>query len=77
LINKLCNQKLVKRFEDQEDRRLVMITLTDVGKTLLEQAKSERRNKLKNILSYLSDKEKSEFQSILKNLYNRLQNNEN
>jgi DNA-binding MarR family transcriptional regulator len=73
LINKLCDQKLAARFEDPSDRRLVRITLTDEGKTLLEQAMRERRIKLEKILSYLSEKEKSDLSSILISLNNRLQ----
>ncbi|MCL4338657.1 MarR family winged helix-turn-helix transcriptional regulator [Patescibacteria group bacterium] len=73
LLNKLCDQGLVQRHEDKEDRRLVMITLTDKGKTLLKQAISHRRIKLEKMLSYLSQREKSELLNILKTLNNRLQ----
>jgi len=73
LINKLCDQKLVKRFEDSEDRRLVRIALTGDGKTLLEKAIRERRKKLEKILSYLSAREKSDLSTILKTLNNKMQ----
>jgi len=73
LLNKLCDQKLVERYEDQEDRRMVMISLTDGGKTLVKQAMRERRKKLEMILSYLSKKEQLDLLTILKMLQNRLQ----
>ena len=73
LLNKLCNQKLVKRHTGQQDRRLVIITLTDQGKTLLELAMSQRKKKLEKTLSYLSAKEKLELLNIFKTLDNRLQ----
>jgi MarR family transcriptional regulator, organic hydroperoxide resistance regulator len=73
LITKLCDQKLVQRSDDPGDRRLVRITLTDEGKTLLEQAIHERKKKIEKILSYLSPKEKSELLTILQTLNNRLQ----
>jgi MarR family transcriptional regulator, organic hydroperoxide resistance regulator len=73
LLNILCDQKLVKRYEDCEDRRLVMITLTSDGKTLLEQVIHERKKKLEKTLSYLSAKEKSELLTILNTLNKRLQ----
>jgi len=73
LINKLCEQKLVNRFDDPEDRRLVRITLTDDGEALLEKAIHERNKKLEKILSYLSDKEKSELSTILKTLNSKMQ----
>jgi DNA-binding MarR family transcriptional regulator len=73
LINKLCDQKLTDRHENEADRRLVMINLTPEGKTLLEQAIRERRKKIEKILSYLSGPEKIELLKILKTLNSRLQ----
>jgi DNA-binding MarR family transcriptional regulator len=73
LINKLCEQKLVERKNDPDDRRLVLIVLTDEGKTLLEQAMAQRRKKMEKVLSYLSVKEKSELLTILQTLYSKLQ----
>jgi DNA-binding MarR family transcriptional regulator len=51
----------------------VLITLTADGKTMLEDAMCARRKKLEKILSYLSEKEKSDLSSIFKTLYNKLQ----
>lgn len=73
LLNKLYDQGLVERHEDQEDRRLVMITLTGKGKTLLKQALYKQRKKMEKMLSYLSEIEKSELLNILKALEKRLQ----
>lgn len=73
LLNKLVDQKLVERFEDKEDRRLVIVTLTEKGKTLLKQVVSERRKKIEKILSYLSNREKEELLKILTTLNDKLQ----
>ena len=73
LLNKLHDMKLVERHEDKEDRRLVIITLTDSGKTLLKQAMCERRKKLEKILLYLSEKQKLDLLNILETLNNKLQ----
>jgi DNA-binding MarR family transcriptional regulator len=73
LINKLSKQKLIDRCEDPQDRRLVMITLTNEGKVLLEQVVHERKIKLEKMLSYLSVQEKSQLLTILTTLNNRLQ----
>lgn len=73
LITKLSDQKLVTRSDDPTDRRLVRITLTEEGTTLLERAMRERRIKVERILSYLSIREKSELASILQTLNTRLQ----
>jgi DNA-binding MarR family transcriptional regulator len=73
LVGKLCDQKLVERYEDQKDRRLVRISLTGEGKTLLEQAICQRRKKLEKVLSYLSEQEKSELFTILQTVNTKLQ----
>jgi len=73
LLNKLCDQKLVERHTDEEDRRLVRLTLTGGGKELLKQAMCQRRKKLERILSYLSEKEQNDLLTIVKTLANRLQ----
>ena len=73
LINKLCDQDLIKRSEDPEDRRLVMLALTTTGKSLLEHALHERKIKLEKILSYLSATQKTELLTIMETLQNRLQ----
>jgi len=73
LVNKLCEQKLVERHADQTDRRLVIIILTEEGKTLLERAMIQRRKKLEKLLSYLSPKEKLELLDIIKTLNSKLQ----
>lgn len=73
LLNKLYSLKLVERHDDHEDRRLVRISLTEKGKTLLKQAMYQRRKKVEKILSYLSEKEKGDLLNILKTLNNRLQ----
>ena len=73
LVNKLCDQKLVKRYEDEKDRRLVMIALTEGGEALLKQVMCERKKKIKKILSYLSIKERKDLSTILVTLNNKLQ----
>ena len=73
LLNRLCDQKLVKRYEDEQDRRLVCVALTTKGQTLLDEVMEERKTKLENMLSYLSEKEKTELLTILQTLNTRLQ----
>lgn len=72
LLNKLHQQRLVMRLEDDEDRRLVLISLTEKGKSLLKEAMLQRRKKIEKILSYLSAKEKVDLTNILITLNNKL-----
>jgi len=73
LLNKLCDQKLVKRTADENDRRLVKVSLTNQGKVLLKQVMKERKVKLEKVLSYLSVQERKDLLTILKTLQSRLQ----
>jgi len=73
LLNKLSDRKLIIRYEDEQDRRLVMVTLTDSGKILLKQARREQHEKLNEVLSCLSKKEKNDLLLILQTLHTRLQ----
>ncbi len=68
LVNKLCDQKLIKRNSDLEDRRIVRLELTDKGKRILKQIVYIQHQKLNEIFSYLTNKEKREFITILKKL---------
>jgi DNA-binding MarR family transcriptional regulator len=73
LINKLYNKKLVDRCADPTDRRIVRMSLTTTGKSLLEEAMNQRKDKLKKILAYLSKQEKADLFTILTTLKTRLQ----
>ena len=72
LLNKLCDQKLVERTEDEQDRRLVIIALTSEGKTLLRQAMQQRKVKIQKILDFLSEKERTDLLSILETINMKL-----
>ena len=72
LVNKLFEQKLIERHTDADDRRLVRISVTSEGKTLLKQAMCERRKKLEKILSFLSEKERFDLLTILETLHTKL-----
>ena len=72
LVNKLSRQKLIQRKSDKDDKRFVRITITEKGKSLLDQAIKERKGKLQNILSHLSGDEKSELLKLLSTLYLRM-----
>ncbi len=74
LINKLFKQRLVWRYSDREDRRIVRVALTRGGKQGLKQITDQRRKKLEKILSYLSEKDKANFLAILETLHSHLQN---
>ena len=78
LLNKLYSQKLVTRQNDEKDRRLIRITLTSEGKQILDKVITERKIKLKRLLSYLSEQERLDLLNLLTSINSRLQQkNEN
>jgi DNA-binding MarR family transcriptional regulator len=68
LINKITKLGLAQRKADKKDRRLVLITLTKEGNSLLEKAMLERSKKITKTLSYLSEKDKKELLRIMETL---------
>lgn len=68
LLNKLVNNKLVKRTRDIHDRRIVNVTVSEKGKEMILQTKKIKEENTKNMLSYLSVAQKENLHNILKTL---------
>jgi len=68
LSDKLVNFGLVQRDESKTDRRIVNISLTEKGKSLLKKAMKVRHQKINKTLEYLSLEDKKELLRILGNL---------
>jgi DNA-binding MarR family transcriptional regulator len=77
LLNKLVDQKLVKRIPSKTDRRVVNISLTSRGEVLLEKVVKERNERINKLLTYLSDTEKKQLSSILSSLIVKLEQENN
>lgn len=57
MIDRLEKAGYIKRFQDADDRRLVLVEMTPSGKEVLEKAIQDRNNILKMYLSKLEPKE--------------------
>jgi DNA-binding MarR family transcriptional regulator len=68
LTDKLVKMKLIKRNKSANDRRIVNVTLTKKGKTLLKKAMKQRHIKINELLSYLPLKDRERLFEILNNL---------
>lgn len=68
LIDKLIQSKLAKRENDNKDRRIVRISLTNEGEKILKEMTKQRKNKINKLLSYLSVSDKKELSKILNKL---------
>jgi MarR family transcriptional regulator, organic hydroperoxide resistance regulator len=68
LSDKLAILNLIKRFESKNDRRIVNVSLTEKGKSLLKKAMKQRHLKINKLLGYLSLGDRNELLRILNNL---------
>ena len=68
LIDKLVDLDIVERQTDAEDRRMIDITLTNKGKTILKEHDSYIRDATRETLSCLTDEELQDLSASLKKL---------
>ena len=61
LINKLIQLKYAQRKNDVKDRRVIKIHLTNQGERLLDEAMTQRKQKISKVLSFLSVQDKVSF----------------
>ncbi|RMF92874.1 MAG: MarR family transcriptional regulator [Candidatus Schekmanbacteria bacterium] len=64
-IDKLVQENLVERKRDENDRRIVLVKLTEKGKKMRKEFMMKRREELLNIFSRLSDEEMDELATSL------------
>ena len=65
LIDHFVKESLVTRKTNAKDKRLMDISLTEEGKTVLEKMKKERTKVMKQVLSPLVETEKKQLLTIL------------
>jgi DNA-binding MarR family transcriptional regulator len=68
LIAKLVAIHLVEKTPDKNDKRIVRLSLTKKGETLLAEATEKRNKKMDELLKYLSEEDKKSLLDILKRL---------
>jgi len=74
-IDKLIEDKIVKRENDTEDRRKIYINLTNKGKELSEIFDQKHQKISKKLLSYLEPEEKSIYIKLNEKIANNLTKN--
>jgi MarR family transcriptional regulator, organic hydroperoxide resistance regulator len=76
MIERLHKSQFVTRERDENDRRVVVMELTDKGKDVLQQAIEKRKEVLKRYFSYLNSDEIETLTRIYEKLANAIQENE-
>lgn len=66
IVSKLVNRGMLTREKDEEDKRKVVLRLTEHGREKAEHCHGEDRNK--DVFGALSDEEKETFKSLLEKL---------
>ena len=74
LIDKLVDLKIVERKADVTDRRIVNISLTDYGNSLMEENKQRIINDIRETISCLSDEDLEDLIYPLSTLNDNLSN---
>lgn len=72
LVDRMENNKLVKRVRDEQDRRVVRIHLLGEGERIIEEVIDKRRNYLNSVLEDFSDAEINEFSLLLTKLHKEM-----
>lgn len=69
LTNKLVEMGLIKRVQDEKDRRVIHFVLAKRGIDLLKKADKNRKKTICLILDKLTSEEKSQFLKILNKIF--------
>ncbi|AFM40633.1 transcriptional regulator [Desulfosporosinus acidiphilus SJ4] len=67
-VDRLYKLGLIARTRSEEDRRLVLVSLTEKGKSLLEELSRQRADKTKRLLSALGENESKQLNQALERL---------
>jgi DNA-binding MarR family transcriptional regulator len=72
LIDRLVVLQIVERKTDTEDRRVLNISITEKGKTLLKEHKANFRNAIETAMTSLTDNELEELSTSIRNIHDIL-----
>lgn len=72
LVDRMENNKLVKRVRDEQDRRVVRIHLLDEGERIIEEVIDKRRKYLGSVLDDFSEEEITQFLQLMTRLHEEM-----
>lgn len=68
IIERLVNSKMVMRTESPNDRRIRLVSLTETGRSIVEESVSTRQQWLEGLMTSLNDQQKRAVAETLKTL---------
>jgi len=66
IIDRLLKMRLVERTRDENDRRLVLVKLTEAGRAILQKARGERLARLRAVMRQLDPERRSHASQAFK-----------
>ncbi len=72
LVDRLIRQKMLKRYREESDRRLVWVSVTPKGKKVISQIMEQKRRSMKEIFGILTSKERGEYLRMISKVYQHL-----
>jgi MarR family transcriptional regulator, organic hydroperoxide resistance regulator len=67
-LNSLSKKGFIERNKDENDKRIVIVTITDAGKSFMMEEHEEALSMLEKTLQKLGEKDAKEFVRILKRI---------
>ena len=72
LVDRLVKLRLLKRFNSQVDRRVVLAEITPKGRKILEHLAAERRKSVMHMFQHVSQKERAAYLDIIEKILKAL-----
>ena len=72
IIDFLVENKYVQRYHDEEDRRIVRVALTDIGREIHQATEKHIGHRVQQVLACLTDKERDTLLSLLGKVVSKL-----
>lgn len=69
MVDKLESNNYVERLKDDNDRRIILVALTNKGKEVIERVRKYRKDFLNFILSKMTIEEKKKWSEIYEKIY--------
>ncbi len=77
MIDRLVRELIVERFSDSNDRRVVMVKLTQKGIDIATRACAHRRDNIRGILEHISDKHMKVLAEIIEEINDGIKERKN
>lgn len=76
IVERMVQAKFVKRIQDEKDRRVVLLTITESGREELKNLKRAKRERMKKLFSKIDNHDIKELIRIQEKILLSLQDNE-